>query len=94
MVMKWFKRWVSQRGNMLGADKVATIGSERGPSQEGSISGQNIQFRVFSAQGGRVIETQRYDSHRDRHMTGLYIVTNEQEFGKEIDKIITMESLK
>jgi hypothetical protein len=53
-----------------------------------------IQFTVYSANGGRVVETRRYDRHKDRSQTGLYIITGEQDFGKEIDKIITMETLK
>lgn len=53
-----------------------------------------IQFTVYNANGGRVIETRRYDRMKDRSTTGLYIITSEQDFGKEVDKIITMESLK
>lgn len=53
-----------------------------------------IQFTVYNATGGRVVETRRYDRHKDRSQTGLYVITSEQDFGKEIDKIITMETLK
>lgn len=53
-----------------------------------------IQFTVYNAAGGRVVETRKYDRHKDRSQTGLYIITNDQDFGKEIDKIITMETLK
>jgi hypothetical protein len=53
-----------------------------------------IQFTVYNANGGRVIETRRYDRKTDRNTNGLYIITSEQDFGKEIDKIITMEALK
>ena len=53
-----------------------------------------IQFTVFTANGGRVVETRRYDRRTDRNTNSLYVITSEQDFGKEIDKIITMESLK
>lgn len=53
-----------------------------------------IQFTVYNANGGRVIETRRYDRQKDRHSNGLYVITNDQEFGREIDKIITMEALR
>jgi hypothetical protein len=53
-----------------------------------------VQFTVYTANGGRVVETRRYDRHKDRNQTGLYIITSDQDFGKEIDKIITMEALK
>jgi hypothetical protein len=53
-----------------------------------------IQFTVYNANGGRVIETRRYDRHKDRHSNGLYVITSDMDFGREIDKIITMEALK
>jgi hypothetical protein len=53
-----------------------------------------LQFTVYSASGGRIIETRKYDRKTDRSMNGLYIITNDQDFGREIDKIITMEALK
>lgn len=53
-----------------------------------------IQFTIYNANGGRVVETRRYDRQKDRHSNGLYVITSDQDFGREIDKIITMEALK
>jgi len=53
-----------------------------------------IQFTVYNANGGRVIETRRYNTKTDRNTNGLYVITSDQNFGSEIDKIITMEALK
>jgi hypothetical protein len=53
-----------------------------------------IQFTIYSASGGRVVETRRYDKKTDRHTNGLYVINNDADFGKEIDKIITMEALR
>jgi hypothetical protein len=53
-----------------------------------------VQFTVYTANGGRVIETRRYDRKTDRHINNLYVITREQDFGREIDKIITMEALR
>jgi hypothetical protein len=53
-----------------------------------------IQFTVYNANGGRVVETRRYDKKTDRNTNGLYVINNDADFGKEIDKIITMESLR
>jgi hypothetical protein len=55
---------------------------------------RSIKFEIHHASGGRVIQTRRYDAQKDRHFENLYIVTSDQDFGHEIDKIITMESLK
>lgn len=55
---------------------------------------KSIRFTVHTANGGRVVETYRYDRRKDQNTCGLYVITNDQDFGKEIDKIITMETLK
>jgi hypothetical protein len=53
-----------------------------------------LNFRVFSAVGGRVVEFRTYDRQKDRNFTQTYIITNDQDFGDRIAKIATMESLK
>jgi hypothetical protein len=53
-----------------------------------------LHFTVYVANGGRVVETRRYDKKTDRSSNGLYVITNDVDFGKEIDKIITMEALR
>ena len=55
---------------------------------------RSIKFEIHSANGGRVVQTRRYDAQKDRHFENLYIITGEQDFGREIDKIITMEALR
>jgi hypothetical protein len=69
--------------------KTATISKSQDLDHDNTI-----RFNVFPASGGRVVQTHRYDRQRDRSITGLYVVTSDQDFGKEIDKIITMEALK
>lgn len=53
-----------------------------------------LHFTVYTANGGRIVETRRQDRKTDRTTNGLYIITGDQDFGREIDKIITMEALK
>jgi hypothetical protein len=53
-----------------------------------------LHFTVYVANGGRVVETRRYDRKTDRNTNGLYVINNDADFGHEIDKIITMESLR
>ena len=53
-----------------------------------------LNFRVFSAVGGKVVEFNHYDRKTDRRNSTTYIITNDQDFGERISKIATMESLK
>ena len=56
--------------------------------------GSSIKFTIHHANGGRVVQTRRYDEIKDRHIENLYVITNDKEFGYEIDKIIVMEGLR
>ena len=97
--MKWFKkmlwRWTYQgqeleeqnvkvsRGLVTSRDSEAVCGDE-----------PILNFKVYSAVGGKVVEFRRYDRHKDRNDTTTYIITNDQDFGERISKIATMEKLK
>lgn len=74
--------------------KISTIGSGSAVPKNDLESETAMRFTVHNASGGRVIQTTRHDRQRDRWINGMYVVTEEQDFGKAIDKIITMESLK
>jgi hypothetical protein len=95
----WIKRLLSRSRDDEGANMnqsgltVSPSRIERGEPQIDQPE-RAIQFTVYNANGGRVVETRRYDRQKDRSQTGLYIITGEQDFGHEIDKIITMEALR
>jgi len=54
----------------------------------------SLRFEVHQAAGGRIVQTRRYDERKDQNFENLYIITSDQDFGREIDKIITMEALR
>jgi hypothetical protein len=94
----WIKRLLSKSRDQ--EESIMNMGSigvssriERGEPQIDQPE-RAIQFTVYTANGGRVVETRRYDRLKDRHQSGLYIITSDQDFGKEIDKIIVMEGLR
>lgn len=60
----------------------------------GIDSDRGIHFKVFKAAGGTIIETSFYDRLKDRHNSSLHVITDDKDIGKEIGKIITMETLK
>ena len=101
-IKRWFAKmsqeaWEEARNQPVPRDDIISAKQSRG-LQLGAPSidqpERAIQFTVYTANGGRVIETRRYDRQKDRHTNGLYVITGDQDFGKEVDKIITMEFLK
>jgi hypothetical protein len=103
--MKWLDRWIFKKVkngaelekrndqiNEMNMVKMSTgIAVGRGPSLD---SDKGIRFQVYKANGGMIVETSSYDRNRDRHITGLHIITDDKDLGQELGKIITMETLK
>ena len=53
-----------------------------------------IQFSVYNAQGGKILETRTYDKRASRWNTSLHVIENDENFGDSIGKIVFMEMLK
>ena len=67
-----------------------SISDSEGPS----IQSTGFRLNVYSASGGTIIETTKYDRMKDDHRHSLHVVTDDKELGEELSKIITMESLR
>lgn len=92
--MRWLKRklakWVNEYNNELKPSRELVLSAD-----SDSVSSDPIlNFRVFSAVGGRVVEFRHYDRKMDRNHTTTYIITNDQDFGERISKIATLEVMK
>ena len=57
-------------------------------------SDKGIRITAYKAQGGMVVETNFYDRIKDRNFKTLHIITDDKDLGREIGRIITMETLK
>lgn len=106
---QWFYRWLgtkisnannqyvtedeSQGLNLIGrpTSKSRRIQAVRESDELGS---EPITLKMFKASGGWAIEFRQYDQRNDRVETNLYVVNDEEELGKHISQIITMEALK
>ena len=53
-----------------------------------------INFTVYAANGGHIVEFRQYDPRTDRSTTHLHIVPDGEEFANEIAKIVTLECLR
>jgi len=88
---EWEKRQNQERDSIQSVHRLSnSLTVERSIDQPDRA----LHFTVYVANGGRVVETRRYDKKTDRSSNGLYVITSDQDFGHEIDKIITMEALK
>ena len=94
--MKWLKKkmrkWVNEAQEY---DDEMDFGIrardvEAAPCEEDPI----LNFRVFSAVGGQVVEFRRYDRKTDRSESTTYIIHKDDDFGDKIAKVANLEMLK
>lgn len=57
-------------------------------------SDSTLQFKVYNAVGGKVVEFTRYDRQKDRADHQIYVIGKDEDFGEKIAKISTLEVLR
>ena len=95
--MKWLRnkviKWVKEDQHNVREDTGMPIRSrdfDAAPYEEDPI----LNFRVFSAVGGQVVEFRRYDRKTDRSESTTYIIHKDDDFGDKIAKVANLEMLK
>jgi hypothetical protein len=104
--MKWFKKkfrnWCTEAWNtrynedqLIDMDSKIRMGTTAiGMSKSGLESNATLQFTVYNAIGGKVVEFRRYDNRTDRSDFSVYVIGKDEDFGEKIAKIATLETLK
>jgi hypothetical protein len=101
--MKWLDNWILKRAKRI-RNRNETIGSVNriestlSSRDEDRLSiGSNrhrMNFTVYRANGGMMVEYNRYDDRKDQHLCELHIVHPDENLGDALAKIVTFESLK
>lgn len=74
-------------------DRATVISTSRHHREE-MLKPIGVQFTVYAAEGGTVIETTMYDRKSDEHEHKLYIIGESESFGTQLEQIVTMERLR
>ena len=99
--MNWLKRRL--RAWAFSADaneKIQSNKASRGLAIASTdISGETLstepmRLSIYRANGGMIVETRVYDRQKDRSQNQLHIVGHDEDLGRSLAKIITMESLR
>ena len=94
MVVKWVRDdWENAR-NTVQEDCYPSPKTGIGISTRDVNSDPTLQFKVYNAIGGKVVEFSRYDRHKDRSFHDIYIISKDEDFGQKIAKIAMLEVLK
>ncbi len=62
--------------------------------EENRLASDGMRLQVYKANGGYVIETRGYDHHKDRSINTMHVITEDQDLGDALGKIVMMEALK
>lgn len=61
---------------------------------EDRLQSEGIRLQVYKASGGFVVETRGYDRKTDRQHNTMHIVTEEDDLGDRLGKIVMMEAMR
>ena len=94
--MNWLKRrirrWLDSEQDIYLPETVH--GKNSIVSSRDVGSDPTLQFKIYNAIGGKVVEFSRYDRQKDRNEHDLYIIRNDEDFGERIAKIAMFEGMK
>jgi hypothetical protein len=100
--MKWLDNWILKRAKRIrnrnetisSIDKLQTGISISEDRPSIGSSRHRMNFVVYRANGGVLVEINRYDERKDQHHCELHIVHPDEDLGAALGKIVTFESLK
>jgi hypothetical protein len=100
-MINWFKQkvisWVREDWNKVRSDgdtiasskSINTLSVSRRMDQPNGMN-----FTIHSANGGYVMEYNKYDPRTDERNSALHIINSDQDLGQGIAHIITLEMLR
>ena len=94
MVVKWVREDWDNARHEQDCYPTPNLSAMNTISTRDVNSDPTLQFKVYNASGGKVVEFSRYDRKSDRHNHDIYIISKNEDFGEKIAKIATLESLK
>jgi hypothetical protein len=97
--MIWLDKWIAKKvreawdepkqfHNIVGSKTAELVSRDR------MDSSPDLNFRMFRAENGYVMEVRYSDKRTERTTTNLHLISDEEDLGQSIAHIITLESLK
>ena len=104
-MINWFKQkivnWVredwdnvSMKSSDSGLVEMNRSTGIRPVSNGRRLDQHGMNFTIYSANGGYVMEYNMYNPQTDERNTALHIITSDQDLGQSIAHIITFEMLR
>ncbi len=90
--MRWLKRKIR---NWLSHDEMyGTVTENKLVTRSDSIQSSGMNFSLYKAVGGHILESRAYDQRTDRHVSTLYMIQEDVDFAKQVAQAIMLEQIK
>lgn len=63
-------------------------------SEANHLESDGMRLQIYKASGGYVVETRTYDRVKDRSHNTMHVITEDQDLGDALGKIVMMEALR
>lgn len=101
-VMKW--GWDFNHDLRSNSFELEEATPNRGRGRLGVVSNRRVEhnyddetvitFKVYGANGGKIVETSRYDEKKDNEGIRRYVIDENADLAESLGKIVTMEYLR
>ena len=92
-IWRYFYRKIAEVGNEPKGEVLASKGMAAVVSSDHDWH-DGLNIRIHSAHGGKIVTFNRYDRKSDRDNKNVYVIPDEQDFERELGKLITLESMR
>lgn len=105
LITRWAERIHQKQANRWNSHEAAEPTPRKGRGNLRVTSGNRrvehnyddasvITFKVYGANGGKIVETARYDDKRDNESFSRYVISEDDDLTESLSKIVTMEYLR
>lgn len=90
--MKWLKRKIRR---WLAHDEESVGLRVHDPREQSRpYSDPVLNFRIYSAENGKILEFSRYDQVKDRTYSTNYIINKDENISEKVDKCLKVELMR
>lgn len=58
------------------------------------LSSEGLRLQIYKASGGFVVETRSYDRKTDRNNNTMHVITENEDLGDRLGKIVMLEAMR
>jgi hypothetical protein len=104
LITRWAERVHQKQVSRMNIEQNDAPTPRRGRGRLGVVSNRRVEhnyddesvitFKVYGANGGKIVETVRYDDKKDTEGIRRYVIGEDSDLAESLSKIVTMEYLR